>query len=97
MQIEEFISDLPAHTNCDRCGVKIPSLDWSVGRFGDADFIALCIVKCDKCMRMKIAAAGSSRQAHHRAQMIRTELLVRMGSSGADGLKNDINRLLEKK
>jgi hypothetical protein len=97
MKIEEFTGDLPTYTNCDRCSVKISVLDWSVGKFGASDFIGLCIVKCEECMRVKIAAAGSSHQAHHRAQMIRTELLVRMGKAGSDGLKNDINRLLQKK
>lgn len=96
MKLEEFMGDLPRHTNCDRCGVEMPALDWSVGRFGTLDFVGLCIVRCEQCVWMKIAAAGSSHQAHHRAQMIRTGLLVRMGKAGVEGLKKDINRLLQK-
>nr|CRY96432.1 hypothetical protein [uncultured prokaryote] len=97
MEMEEFIRDLPLDTKCDRCGLKISGLDWGVGRFGAGEWMALCVVKCDKCSRMKVAAAGSSHEAHHRAQMMRTELLLRMGDAGSDGLKNDVNRLRKKK
>lgn len=77
--MKEFTRDLPDDTKCDRCGSVIPALDWAVGRFGIGDWMGLCVVKCEKCSRMKVAAAGSSGEAHHRAQMMRTELLVKMG------------------
>jgi len=79
MEMEEFTQYLPLYTNCDRCGVKIFELDWAVGRFGAGHWMGLCVVKCERCSRVKVAAAGSSYEAHHRAQMMRTDLLVRMG------------------
>lgn len=76
MEQEEFTRDLPLETKCDRCGSVIAALDWGVGRFGAGEWMALCVVQCAKCKRMKVAAAGSSYEAHHRAQMMRTQLLA---------------------
>lgn len=78
MEMEEFTRDLPDETKCDRCGVTVPALDWGVGRFGARDWMGLCVVKCAKCNRMKVAAAGSSNEAHHQAQMMRMELLSQL-------------------
>lgn len=77
---EEFIRDLPNETKCDRCGSVVPALDWGVGRFGAGEWMAVCVVQCKHCNRMKVAAAGSSYEAHHRAQMMRTELLAMIGA-----------------
>jgi hypothetical protein len=79
MKMEEFTRDLPDETKCDRCGAIVPALDWGVGRFGMRDWMGICVVRCAKCSRMKVAAAGSSAEAHHRAQMMRTELLAQIG------------------
>lgn len=79
MEMEEFTKDLPEDTECDRCGGKITDLEWAVGRFGAGEWMGLCVVKCVKCNRVKIAAAGSCHEAHHRAQMMRLELMAQMG------------------
>ena len=79
MEMQEFTRYLPQDTECDRCGRVIPALDWGVGRFGAGEWMGLCVVKCSKCSRVKVAAGGSSGEAHHRAQMMRTELLAKIG------------------
>jgi hypothetical protein len=76
MEKEEFVRDLPEVTECDRCRRKIKALDWHIGRFGALEWMGLCIVRCAKCGVYRVAAAGSSAESHHRAQMMRWELLV---------------------
>lgn len=83
MEMEEFTRDLPTDTACDRCGKTISDLEWGVGRFGARDWMGMCVVRCAKCSRMKVAAAGSSHEAHHRAQMMRWELLGALKDRGA--------------
>ena len=82
MDMEEFTRYLPTDTECDKCRRKIPGLEWGVGRFGAHDWMGMCIVRCAKCGRMKVAAAGSSHEAHHRAQMMRLELLGSLKARG---------------
>lgn len=82
MEIEEFMKDLPEDTECDRCRRKISDLEWAVKAFGTGEWLGLCVVKCAKCDWVKIAAAGSSHEAHHRAQMVRAELIATMGMQG---------------
>lgn len=82
MKMEEFTCDLPTDTECDRCRTKIPALEWGVGRFGAHDWMGICVVKCNACNWVKVAAAGSSHEAHHRAQMMRWELVVKLGLTG---------------
>lgn len=82
MEMEEFTRDLPAVTKCDRCAKEISGLEWGVGRFGARDWMGMCVVRCAKCSRMKVAAAGSSYEAHHRAQMMRWELLGALKDRG---------------
>lgn len=75
MEQQEFTQDLPTETECDRCRRKILGLEWGIGRFGALEWMGICIVKCVKCSRVRVAAAGSTSEAHHRAQMMRWELV----------------------
>lgn len=78
MKIEEFRKELPTETTCDVCGTQITDLNWAYSRFGSSDWMAVCLVKCSPCSRVKVAAAGTSHEAHHRAQMIRLELVLKL-------------------
>lgn len=82
MTMNEFVQDLPSETKCDCCSRKIVGLDWGVGPFGKQEWMGICIVRCSSCAWCKIAAAGSSNEAHHRAQMMRLELIVKMEGRG---------------
>jgi len=50
-----------------------------MGRHGASDWMAITVVKCDRCRWMKIAAAGTSDEAHREAQNMRLKLVVMMG------------------
>nr|CRY96428.1 hypothetical protein [uncultured prokaryote] len=78
MEKNDFLSELPTETVCGCCGVTIPKLDWAIGKFNSRDWMGLCIVQCESCKWVKVAAAGTSNEAHHRAQMMRWELIVKM-------------------
>lgn len=78
MEIEEFMKDLPEETKCDCCGKAITDLNWGLAKFGRGDWLGLCIVKCQPCNRVHVAAAGSSEQAHQRATQMRFELVARI-------------------
>lgn len=82
MEMEEFTRDLPTDTSCDQCGKVVRGLEWGVGRFGARDWMGVCVVKCEKCRRIKVAAAGSSNEAHHRAQMMRWQLVCTLEGRG---------------
>lgn len=82
MEMGEFTRDLPEVTECDKCAKRISGLEWYVGRFGAGDWMGLCIVRCVACGRSKVAAAGSSHEAHHRAQMMRWQLLASLKERG---------------
>jgi len=88
MDREEFLADLPIEVLCDHCGRKHENLNWSLGRFGARDWIGMCVVRCEKCSRTMVAAAGTSHEAHHRAQMMRWELISQIDPKGI----NRINR-----
>lgn len=94
MKREEFLADLPIETRCDRCGRPHKDLDWATGSFGAHEWIGICVVRCDKCSRVMVAAAGTTYEAHHRAQMMRLELIVSMERNSKNGINgiNDINR-----
>lgn len=79
MKMEDFTKDLPDETKCDRCSRKLSSLNWAIGRFGASDWMGMCIVKCTKCSWTRVAAAGSSEDAHKRAQMMRWDLIAALG------------------
>lgn len=83
MEMEEFTRDLPTDTECDKCSRKLSALDWAIGRFGARDWMGICVVKCTKCSWTRVAAAGSSHESHHRAQMMRWELIAALGLSGS--------------
>lgn len=82
MDIEEFAQDLPTNTKCDKCRKEIPDLDWGVSRFGIRDWMGMCVARCAQCRWVKVAAAGSSHEAHHRAQMMRWELVAGLRARG---------------
>ena len=79
MKLEDFTKDLPDQTECDRCSQKLGPLDWAVGRFGARDWMGMCIVRCAKCNWTRVAAAGSSEDAHKRAQSMRWDLVAALG------------------
>jgi hypothetical protein len=81
MDMEEFTSDLPSDTECDRCGAKITGLDWHVGRYNTMEWMAVCIAQCGKCKCARVAAAGSSEDAHKEAQKLRAKLLYEMNKA----------------
>lgn len=78
VQKSDFVKDLPTETDCGCCSVTIPKLEWAIGKFGATDWMGLCVVRCAVCKWFKVAAAGSSHEAHHRAQMMRWELIVKL-------------------
>lgn len=82
MKIEEFIKDLPTETDCCCCSRKISNLDWGVGKFSPGNWMGICVVRCAQCNWFKVAAAGTSHEAHHRAQMMRLELLMKIEGRG---------------
>jgi len=82
MEMEEFTRDLPEGTDCPKCRREIRSLDWYVGRFGAHEWMGICIVRCPKCRVSKVAAAGSNHEAHHRAQVMRFEVLTALDRGG---------------
>lgn len=82
MKIEDFMKDLPTETQCCCCSGKITGLEWGVGRFGARDWMGICVVRCAQCSWVKVAAAGTSHEAHHRAQMMRLELMMKIEGRG---------------
>lgn len=79
MEREQFLNDLPLQVTCECCRRSLPVGDWGMGRYGASDWMAIAVVKCDRCSWMKIAAAGSSEDAHREAQYTRLKLVVMMG------------------
>lgn len=73
MNMQEFESELPKFTFCDECGTMITCLSWSVNRYGQRDWYGLGVAKCEPCSRFRIAAAGSSEQAHEHARQRRLD------------------------
>lgn len=73
----EFIETLPPSTECGVCGVALDA-EWSVAPY-DEDWIAVGFAQCEKCSWLKVAAAGSTDQAHTVAQGIRSRLLREIG------------------
>lgn len=74
----EFRETLPCSTACTLCGAGLDGY-WSVSRYGH-DWIAIGLAKCEKCSWLKVAAAGSTEQAHTIAQGIRSRLVKGLGN-----------------
>lgn len=77
MTESEFRGTLPASTECGVCGASLDA-EWSVAPY-DHDWIAVGFAECKKCAWLKVAAAGSTDQAHGVAQGIRSRLLREIG------------------
>lgn len=71
----EFVKTLPEVTDCAYCHRLITGLDWGVGPYKSQGFMGICIVKCAHCKWVKIAAAGSTLEAHQEAQRMRQKLI----------------------
>jgi len=79
MCLADFVKTLPEQTECVYCHRPIRKLNWGVGPFGASAFMGVCIVKCEYCHWGKIAAAGSTTEAHQEAQKMRARLIEMTG------------------
>lgn len=73
----EFRATLPDATECGSCRKALDGLEWAASPY-HGEWMGICIVRCD-CGWTKIAAAGSSDDAHKTAQSIRSRLMRSIG------------------
>jgi hypothetical protein len=93
MQKQDFTKDLPVQLMCECCRKVIPALDWGIGRFGAAEWMGICVVKCAACNWLKIAAAGSDEDSHKQAQNMRMRLVLMLEMKPRFFARNSINSL----
>lgn len=78
MKEATFRESLPVVTFCDRCGAVLSNIAWKVDRLGAAKWFAIGISKCEACQCVRVAAAGSTEDAHALAKTIRLKFLASM-------------------
>jgi hypothetical protein len=79
MNRNEFLETLPHETVCGSCGTVLGDLDWAVSPFEKTpEWVGVCIVRC-RCGWVRMAAAGSSDDAHEHAQSIRSKVMRSIG------------------
>lgn len=74
MEKVDFMDQLPLSEACHTCGTLLRAAAWHVEQCGPGEWLALCLVQCEVCGNLHIAAAGSTRRAQFDAQHIREKL-----------------------
>jgi hypothetical protein len=74
MEKVDFMDKLPLSEACHTCGSVLRAADWDVRQCGPGEWLALCMVQCQTCGNLHIAAAGSTRRAQLDAQYVREKL-----------------------
>lgn len=75
---KEFLATLSMYTPCDSCGAMLRVASWSPFPFGNGEWSAIGVTKCEPCSWVKVAAAGSTDRAHAFAQAMRAKFIKAM-------------------
>jgi hypothetical protein len=75
MQKVEFMDGLPLVEACHTCSQVLRAANWQVTQCGPGEWLGLCVVKCEGCGNVHIAAAGSTKRAQLDAQYVREKLI----------------------
>jgi hypothetical protein len=74
MKKVEFLDGLPLSESCHTCGAVLRAAAWQVRQCGPGEWFGLCLVQCQACGNLHIAAAGSTERAQRDAQYLREKL-----------------------
>lgn len=78
MEEKDFRDTLPSIAFCDKCGASIRQIAWQVARYGQSQWFAIGIAKCEPCSWVRVAAAGSDDLSHSYARSTRQKFVSLM-------------------